>query len=69
MQQLIYYADAEGLADLHGNILAANTRMLQMCRDLGFEINADPEDQLLFRVTLKFPSAAEACRTLGSHRG
>jgi len=62
MQQLIYYADAEGLRDLHGNVLAANTRMLQMCSELGFEIAAEPEEQSLQQVRLKLPSAAEECR-------
>jgi acetyltransferase len=62
MQHLVYYADAEGLLDLRGTVLAANTGMLQMCRELGFEIGADPEDLSLYKVRLKLPHAAEACR-------
>ena len=62
MQHLVYYAEAEGLLDLRGTVLAANTGMLQMCRELGFEIGADPEDLSLYKVRLKLPRAAEACR-------
>ena len=39
-----------GLGDLHGDVLAANERMLKMCHDLGFEIAADPEDMTLRKV-------------------
>jgi acetyltransferase len=67
MQHLIQYADAEGLRDLHGNVLTANTRMLQMSRELGFDVTADLEDRLLYKVRLKLPHAAEACRHRLSH--
>ena len=62
MQHLIQYADAEGLRALHGNVLAANTRMLRISRDLGFDIAADTEDPALYKVRLELPHAAEACR-------
>ena len=62
MQHLIQYADAEDLRDLNGNVLAANTRMLQMSRELGFDITAHPEDHSLYKVRLELPDAAEACR-------
>ena len=62
MQHLIQYADAEGLRALHGNVLATNTRMLRVSRDLGFEITADPDDPALYKVRLDLPRAAEACR-------
>lgn len=62
MQHLIQYADAEGLRALQGNVLAANTRMLRISRDLGFEIAADPDDPALYRIRLELPRAAEACR-------
>lgn len=62
MQHLIQYADAEGLRALHGNVLATNTRMLQVSRDLGFEISADPDDPTLCKVRLDLPRDAEACR-------
>jgi len=62
MRHLIQYADAEGLRDLHGNVLAANTRMLQISRDLSFNMTADPDDRSLYKVRLELPYAAEACR-------
>lgn len=55
MQHLIDYAESEGLRDLHGDVLAANERMLKMCRKLGFDIAADPEDLSLRKVRLKLP--------------
>jgi hypothetical protein len=36
--------------------------MLKMCRELGFDITADPEDLSLRRVRLKLP--LEAARTV-----
>ncbi len=58
MQHLIRYAESEGLHDLHGDVLAANERMLAMCRDLGFEVTTDPEDAGLRKVRLKLPVTA-----------
>jgi acetyltransferase len=55
MHHLIRYAESEGLRDLHGDVLAANERTLKMCRELGFEIEADPEDLGLRNVRLKLP--------------
>jgi acetyltransferase len=55
MHHLIRYAESEGLRDLHGDVLAANERMLKMCRELGFDIAADPEDLSLRKVRLKLP--------------
>jgi acetyltransferase len=53
MQHLIAYARAEGLAILFGNVLAENSTMLRMCRELGFSIARDPDDATLFYVELK----------------
>jgi acetyltransferase len=58
MQHLIHYAESEGLRDLHGHVLAANVRMLEMCRELGFDISADPEDLTLRKVRLTLPLAS-----------
>ena len=57
---LIRYAESEGLRDLHGDALAANERMLSMCRELGFNIAADPEDMTLRKVRLKLPLKSAA---------
>jgi acetyltransferase len=56
MRHLIQYAEREGLQELVGEVLEQNTRMLDMCRELGFEIVADPEDMSLRKVNLKLPA-------------
>jgi acetyltransferase len=60
MRHLIRYAEAEGLRELDGDVLAANERMLKMCRELGFEIAVDPDDLALRKVRLTLPLAAKA---------
>jgi acetyltransferase len=55
MQHLIAYATAEKLERLDGAVLADNTSMLQMCRELGFGIEADPDDASVRRVRLQLP--------------
>jgi acetyltransferase len=52
MQHLIDYARAERLEQLHGEVLAVNTTMLQMCRELGFSVAIEPGDMALRRVSL-----------------
>jgi acetyltransferase len=52
MQHLIAYARAENLSELYGQVLATNTTMLKMCSELGFRIEADPEDAGLRNVYL-----------------
>jgi acetyltransferase len=44
MQMIIEYARAEGIGTIEGQVLRENTSMLAMCRQLGFEITADPDD-------------------------
>jgi len=39
-----FYARAEGLRSIEGQVLSENTTMLAMCRELGFEIGVDPDD-------------------------
>jgi acetyltransferase len=56
MRHLIHYAEKEGLRVLSGDVLAGNERMLEMCRSLGFEIAANPEDASLRKVRLKLPT-------------
>jgi acetyltransferase len=56
MRHLIHYAEKEGLVVLNGDVLAGNERMLEMCRSLGFEIAANPEDVSLRKVRLKLPA-------------
>jgi acetyltransferase len=52
MEHLIAYARADGLAELTGWVLAENTTMLRMCRELGFAIEAAPDDPTLRLVRL-----------------
>jgi acetyltransferase len=53
MQHLIAYARAEGLAHLTGAVLADNTTMLGMCRQLGFTVEPEPGDNSMKRVRLQ----------------
>jgi acetyltransferase len=65
MQHLILYAKAEGLEELYGEILATNTTMLDMCRDLGFRVEVDPGDATLRHVTLAIHSDGARKRATG----
>jgi acetyltransferase len=56
MRQLIRYAKAEGLKFLYGSVLCENTNMLKMCRELGFTVGRDPNDEAIFEVTLDLAS-------------
>jgi acetyltransferase len=60
MRHLIHYAESEGLSDLHGDVLATNERMLAMCREIGFDIAADPEEPGIRKVRLRLPLDAKA---------
>jgi acetyltransferase len=62
MSHLVAYAEKEGLRELVGEVLANNERMLKMCRELGFEIAADPEDLSLRRVRLSLPLSSATVR-------
>jgi acetyltransferase len=59
LRQLIRYAQSERLRDLHGTVLAANERMLRLCRELGFQIVPDQLEPGLLNVTLKLPADLE----------
>jgi acetyltransferase len=52
MQLIIEYARSEGLKFIAGDVLAENTVMLAMCRDLGFEITDDPIERDVCHVRL-----------------
>jgi len=52
MQLIIEYAKSEGLKVVSGDVLAENTVMLSMCRDLGFEVKADPVEHGICNVKL-----------------
>jgi acetyltransferase len=52
MQITIEYARWLGLKTIEGQVLRENTTMLQMCRELGFAIQPDPDDRDVCVVTL-----------------
>jgi acetyltransferase len=52
MELMISYARAEGLRRIHGQVLAENSTMLAMCRELGFATKADPHDPGIVNVSL-----------------
>jgi acetyltransferase len=52
MTQLVEYARAIGLRQIHGFVLAENTVMLKMCGEFGFRIADDAEERGTKRVTL-----------------
>jgi acetyltransferase len=62
MRHLIHYAEKEGLRELVGDVLASNERMLEMCRALGFEIAADPEDMSIRKVRLELPASLQSTK-------
>ena len=53
MQLIIEYAKSEGLKVIFGDVLQENRIMLQMCRDLGFEVKADPVEPGICNVKLR----------------
>jgi acetyltransferase len=53
MQHLIAYARVEKLSELYGSVLAENTTMLKMARELGFRIEREPGDTTVRRVVLE----------------
>jgi acetyltransferase len=53
MQSIIEYAKSEGLKIISGDVLRENTIMLEMCRDLGFEVKSDPEEHDICNVKLR----------------
>jgi acetyltransferase len=44
MQTIIDYARTEGIRMIEGQVLRENTTMLNMCRELGFEVASDPQE-------------------------
>ena len=59
MQRLIAYARAEGIQELHGDVLANNATMLKMCRKLGFQVRPMPDDRSIMQVVLPLNNADE----------
>jgi acetyltransferase len=53
MQLIIEYAKSEGLKAISGDVLQQNTAMLEMCRELGFEVKTDAADPGVCNVKLR----------------
>ncbi len=60
MQHLVAYAQAEGLSELSGTVLAENQMMLDFCQRLGFTITDDAEDCSIRIATMKLPKTLAA---------
>ena len=52
MELIIRYGRSENLKRIEGQVLQENTTMLDMCRQLGFEIGEDPSDRSVKVVKL-----------------
>ena len=57
MHHMIEAARAKGLKTMHGQVLAENTTMLKMCAELGFQIDDEPGDPGIKKVTLSLQQA------------
>jgi acetyltransferase len=52
MQMIIAYARAKGLRCIEGQVLHDNPPMLDMCRELGFQISGNPDEPSICDVKL-----------------
>jgi acetyltransferase len=52
MQMIIAYGRAKGLRCIEGQVLQANTLMLDMCRELGFDITSNRNEPSICDVKL-----------------
>jgi acetyltransferase len=53
MRRLIDYARERGIGEIFGHVLRENGAMLAICRSLGFEEHADPDDPAIKLVRLR----------------
>lgn len=53
MQMIIEYGRVEGVRAIRGQVLSRNTTMLDMCRQLGFSVSPDPQNQDTSLVVLQ----------------
>lgn len=52
MKHILAYAQAQGLLEVHGAVLAENVTMLRMCRELGFAVTIQDDDPQVRKVIL-----------------
>lgn len=55
MEHLLTYARSETPARVEGLVLAENTEMLAMVRDLGFSVAPEPGEAGVMRVSISLP--------------
>jgi len=60
MRRLISYAAARGIGELWGDVLAENHRMLDLMRDMGFNIEPMTEEAGILRVHIRPAAFAES---------
>ena len=60
MQRIIAYARTRGIAEIFGDVLRENTRMLQTCEKLGFIQSGVPEEPGVVRVVLDLRKKQES---------
>ncbi len=53
MLHLIEYAKKRQIGEIYGEVLRENDKMLRLNRELGFQVNRDPDDPNLMKVSLK----------------
>jgi acetyltransferase len=53
MERVIAHARARGTQEIAGDVLNENSRMLALCRELGFSIHAHPDSHGLMQATLR----------------
>ena len=53
MQMIIEYARAKGFCRIEGQVLRDNMAMLDMCRELGFEISTNRDEPYICDVRLR----------------
>jgi RimJ/RimL family protein N-acetyltransferase len=53
MQMIISYGRAKGLRSIEGQVLHENTTMLEMCKELGFEMSSVPDASYICAVELR----------------
>jgi acetyltransferase len=53
MERIIDYARRRGTGAVHGDILAENTNMLDLCRRLGFTITTSPDDPAIMNASFR----------------
>ena len=60
MEHLIDYASRRGIAEIYGDILGENSRMIRLVRELGFVLSYPAQSEAVVRATLRLGKGAVA---------